>query len=117
MSRQDEPWRCATHESGHTVAAVNFGIPIIRVRIVHGHPPLHRAEALFCGPITDDSDLTDHAMARRYLEEHYGEAQLELQFARMRTAAQRLVASEQTEIAIIAAAVTASRHIERQQNH
>jgi len=31
MSRQDEQWCCAIHESGHTIAAINFGIPIIRV--------------------------------------------------------------------------------------
>ena len=49
--------------------------------------------------------MTDRAMARRYPEEHYSEAQLGLQLARMRTAAERLVSSEQTRIEIIAAAL------------
>jgi hypothetical protein len=63
------------------------------------------AEALICGPITDDSDMTDRAMARRYLEEHYGEAQLALQLQRMQLAAERLVASERAKIEFIAAAL------------
>jgi hypothetical protein len=73
----DAEKRLATHESGHTIAAINFGIPIIRATIEDGHPRVHRgryqapdrnlgsellavmclagpaAEALFCGPITD----------------------------------------------------------------
>jgi hypothetical protein len=41
MSRQDEQWRCAIHESGDTIAAINFGIPIIRATIEAGDPHVH----------------------------------------------------------------------------
>jgi hypothetical protein len=72
--------RRAIHESGHAVAAIMFGIPIIAVSIAADRPHLHRwhyhtrmrtsgwnavtlclagpeAEREFCVPITDDSDL------------------------------------------------------------
>jgi hypothetical protein len=34
--------RITTHEAGHAIAAINFGIPIIRVTIADGCPHLHR---------------------------------------------------------------------------
>ena len=49
------------------------------------------AEQVFCGPITDGADQVDIEMVRGYLRECYSNGQIEQQFARMRTAAERLV--------------------------
>jgi hypothetical protein len=49
------------------------------------------AEQVFCGPITDGADQVDIEMAGGYLRECYSDGQIEQQFARMRTAAERLV--------------------------
>jgi hypothetical protein len=43
------------------------------------------------GRITDGADQADIEMARGYLRECYSDGQIEQQFARMRTAAERLV--------------------------
>ena len=72
--------RVAIHEAAHCVAAITFGVPIIKVCIDSGTPCLLRghyrpprgigleamcilalsgpaSEQLFCGPITDGSEL------------------------------------------------------------
>jgi hypothetical protein len=107
--------RCATHESGHTVAALTFGIPIIRVTI-ENKPHLHRgryraphdyglecmtvlclagpeAERELCGPITDGSDQTDYQMAYEYLSRQLNPLHAAAELVRYRDAAQRLVRS------------------------
>jgi hypothetical protein len=79
------------HESGHVVAALQLGIPIIRVTMADHNPHLRRdaryqpdtpvrarnlallslsgpmAEERFVGPITDDGDAIDRAKAHAYL--------------------------------------------------
>jgi ATP-dependent Zn protease len=120
--------RLATHESGHTIAAINFGIPIIHATIAAGHPHLLRdrfrrerslateslaivclsgpaAEALFFGSIDDGSDETDQLMARDYLRSYYRDAEIACQMLRMQRAAERLVSSSRREIEPIAAAL------------
>jgi hypothetical protein len=78
--------RNADHEAGHAVAALTFGIPIVKVTIDEDPPYMHRgkyddrpdfavevivvlclaggeAERLFCGSITDDADRTRSALS------------------------------------------------------
>ena len=99
----------AYHESGHTIAAINFGIPIIRVTIADGQPHLHRGtyqqrrdlavenlvilclagpagEELICGAVDDGSDQGDIDTARRYLRDRFRDAEIEFQMLRMRLA-------------------------------
>jgi hypothetical protein len=81
--------RVATHEAGHCVAALAYGIPILSVTIDNA-PNMHRgaykaahacglecltvlclagiaAEEMFCGPITDGGDQPDLRMAREHV--------------------------------------------------
>ena len=125
MSRQK---RLARHEAGHTLAAVNFGIPIIKVMIPNERPHLHRgfykpthdlgveclATLCLAGPSRGRIDLRcdhrrcaqiDQQMARGYLRERYSEAQLALQLERMQLVAQRLVVPQQAKIETVAAAL------------
>jgi ATP-dependent Zn protease len=120
--------RLAIHESGHAIAAITLGLPIVAVTIADGDPHVHRgvykqtpdlaveclaimclsgpaAEELCCGPITDHGDRIDRQMARGYLRERYNEAQLVLQFERMQLAAERLVTSSRREITSVATAL------------
>ncbi len=110
--------RTAIHESGHAVAALTFGIPIISVSIAEDRPHLRRgryrahdegfgleaivtlclsgpeAEREFCGPITDNNDYTDYQMARGYLADRVpNPLQAAAELARFRDAARRLVRS------------------------
>jgi hypothetical protein len=82
--------RIAVHESGHCVAALTYGVPIIHVTIAADGPHLFRdcfsmpanlaleslcvlclsgpaAEEYFCGRVNDGGDETDYDMAREYL--------------------------------------------------
>jgi hypothetical protein len=116
--------RAAIHEASHTIAAINFGIPIIRVTIADGQPHLHRGtyrqqrdlaveslvilclagpagEELICGAVDDGDDRIDVDAARRYLRDDYPDAEIEYQMLRMRLAAERLVASSRRQIEII----------------
>jgi hypothetical protein len=86
--------RAAIHEASRTIAAINFGIPIIRVTIADGQPHLHRGtyrqqrdlaveslvilclagpagEELICGAVDDGDDRIDVDAARRYLRDDY----------------------------------------------
>jgi hypothetical protein len=81
--------RCAINKSGHCVAALAYGIPILSVTIDNA-PKMHRgaytaahacglecltvlclagiaAEEMFFGPITDGGDQHDLRMARELL--------------------------------------------------
>jgi hypothetical protein len=128
MSLQE---RCAYHESGHAVAALTFGIPIITVTIENDRPHLHRgryhvsdadlglesmmtlclagpeAEKEFCGPIDDGSGQTDYQMAREYLARSIANPLQAAADSRYRDAAQRLVRSSwaQRRIVMLAAAL------------
>jgi hypothetical protein len=106
--------RVAYHESGHAVACLCFGAPIIRVTI-NADPHCHRgrwhsesdmalahiavvclsgpaSEIAYVGPITDNSDDVDYAMARRYLAEDGADPVLiGIEIGRLRDAADRLV--------------------------
>ena len=108
--------RVATHEAGHCVAALVYGIPIVSVTIDNA-PNMHRgaykaahacglecltvlcfagiaAEELLCGPITDGSDQPDLRMAREYITRRVSSPlQVSLELARCRAAAERLVRS------------------------
>jgi hypothetical protein len=53
--------RVAYHESGHVIAAINFGIPVIRVTIELGHPHLHR------GAYKQTHDLAVECLATLWL--------------------------------------------------
>ncbi len=110
----------AVHEAGHAVAALHFGIPIIRVVLDApdgGTPHFHRgryrsttpaegarnlavlcfsgpaAEELLCGPILDFSELNDYAMARAYMERGFAGGPVGAELGLARDAAERLVAS------------------------
>jgi ATP-dependent Zn protease len=119
--------RIAYHESGHTIAAITFGLPVVAVTI-DGRPHLHRdrfrrerssatealiivclagpsAETLFFGPADDGGDRINIDMARRYLCGCFADNQIELQMLRMSQAAERLVTSSRREIEAIAAAL------------
>jgi hypothetical protein len=61
------------------------------------------AEQLFFGP--DGGDEIDQQMARRYLRACFADSEIEFQMLRMRYGAERLVASEQTKIEIVADAL------------
>lgn len=86
--------RNAHHEGGHAAAALVYGIPIISAMIEGEMPYVHRgkydsrldlaletiivfcpsggaAEELYCGPITDDADRLDIAMARGFLAKEF----------------------------------------------
>ena len=114
-------------ESGHAAACRVYGLPIISLTI-DGRPHLDRggfrresnaaaealavvclsgpaAEELCCGPIIDGSDLVDERQARNYLHAVYPDGQIEFQLRRMRTAAERLVASERARIEVVADAL------------
>jgi hypothetical protein len=118
--------RVATHEAGHCIAALNFGLPVKTVTI-DGHPHMHRdrfrrerssatealaivclsgpaAEELFFGPANDGGDHIDRQMARRYLRDCFPDSEIGYQLTRMRYAAERLVTSEQTKITTVATA-------------
>ena len=109
--------RVATHEAGHTVAAITYGVPIISVT-VKDRPHLHRgryhaptpelgfeavavicfagicAEEMLCGPITDDGDLPDLRMVREHITRSISNPlQAAAELARCRDAAARLVRS------------------------
>jgi hypothetical protein len=122
------PHRIATHEAGHVGAALQFGIPIIRVTIDAATPHLHRghyralhgvaleamcilclsgpaAEEYLVGPITDDSDHIDIEMARGYLARRFDVVQIGVELGRARTAARRLVRDQQQRIRLIATAL------------
>jgi hypothetical protein len=110
--------RIAYHESGHAAAALTFGMPIIRVTIDADPPHCHRgrwrsksdmalanivtlclcgpaAEIAYVGPITDNSDHIDHAMARRYLAEGGVDPVLiGVEIGRLGDAADRLVRTD-----------------------
>ncbi len=112
--------RAATHEAGHTISAVQFGLPIVSVT-VEGAPHLHRgratmplttrteliaivclsgpaAEEVYCGPILDRGDAVDLEMARRALRQRYSsELELARELHRHRDAARRLVRSRWAE--------------------
>ena len=121
--------RTAIHESGHAMAALVFGIPIIAVSIADDHPHLHRghyrpptaafglecmvtlclsgpeAEREFCGPISDDSDAVDYQMAYEYLARALDPLQIGGAFARYKDAAQRLVRLQEPRIRQLADAL------------
>ena len=107
--------RVATHEAGHCVAALTYGIPLVHVSIV-GHPHAQCAnyrppqglacEALltfylagsgaekeFCGASDHGGDRIDVDNARRYLARRFAPLQVGFQLVRYRDAAQRLVQS------------------------
>ena len=107
--------RIVYHEAGHAVAALAFGVPIIRVIVDSAAPAMHRgrykpptadigvevmatlclagpaSEQLFCGEIIDGSDTTDIEMARGYLMDHYNAVRLGAALARHRDAAEKQV--------------------------
>jgi stage V sporulation protein SpoVS len=122
--------RVAFHEAGHAVACLCFGAPIIRVTI-NADPHCHRgrwhsesdmalahiavvclsgpaSEITYVGPITDNSDDVDYAMARRYLaEDGVDPVMIGVEFERLRDAAHRLVRTDwaQQRIRLIADAL------------
>ena len=109
--------RIATHEAAHCLVAITYGIPILSVT-VDDAPHLHRgacpaaqpcafealtvlcfagiaAEELFCGKIEDGGDLPDLQMAREHVTRAIADPlQVELELARCKTAAARLVRSQ-----------------------
>ena len=118
--------RAATHEAGHCVAALTFGIPIVEAT-VEGSPHLRRgrfhmqrstgieclailclsgpaAEEMVCGPICDGGDRGDLEMARTYLRSRFSELEVAQQMQRMRDAANRLVRTRWAEVRIWAIA-------------
>jgi hypothetical protein len=123
--------RITYHEAGHCVAALVFDIPIIRVTIEADVPHLHRgrwrsesdmalanivtlclcgpaAEIAYVGPICDDSDHVDYAMARKYLSEGgFDPVLIEVEIDKCRDAANGLVRTPwaQDRIQLIAAAL------------
>ena len=116
--RNDELERTAIHEAGHTMVAVRYSIPIIRVTILN-EPHMHRgryrpecsrliglrrlvtlclagpeAERVFCGPIRDGGDKTDQRMARVYLSARLASDQIEAELSCCQDAAAQLVRSK-----------------------
>jgi hypothetical protein len=108
------PVRAAYHEAGHCVAALAFGIPIIRVTIKNETPHLLRghyraqhdaglecmatlclsgpaAEEYFCGSIEVGADRIDVEMVRRCLARRFEPLRISAEIARLRNAAERLV--------------------------
>ena len=134
--------RVATHEAGHCVAALTFGIPILSVTI-DPPPNMHRgaykaehacaleyltvlclagiaAEELFCGPITDGGDQPDLRMARTHLAHAIANPfRAAAELARCRAAAQRLVRSQwaQQRIAKLAEALLARGTLSGEEIH
>jgi hypothetical protein len=123
--------RIATHEAGHCVAAITYGVPIISVT-VEDRPHLHRgryhaptpdlgreamvvlclsgpaAEELFCGRIEDGGDGPDLRMAREQVSRAIADPlRVGIELARCRVAAERLVSSKfaQDRIKVLAAAL------------
>lgn len=112
--------RCSYHESGHVLAAIVFGVPLVRVSIdadvgphTHcarwraAHPDLglesmviltcagRAAEELFCGTDGADADQGDLANARAYLARAIANPlQAAVQLSLYKSAAERLVRSE-----------------------
>jgi hypothetical protein len=124
--------RTAVHESGHVVAALALGVPIISVSIDADIPHLHRAryqphhdaglecmatlclagpaaEEYFCGSIEDGADRTDIEMAQRYLAQRLEPVQIAAEMMRLRGSAERLVRTEwaRRRIALITDALLA----------
>jgi hypothetical protein len=123
--------RIATHEVGHVLAALTFGIPLISVSVVgHPHaqcgryhpPPGLGIEALltfylagsesekeFFGTSDDDDSRGDLDSARAELARRYAPLQIGFQLLRHRDAARRLVSSAwaQQKIRVLAAALLA----------
>ncbi len=121
-------------KSGHTAAALAFGVPIISVTIAEDRPHLHRAsyqaydenfgleaivtlclsgpeaEKEFCGPITDHGDYTDYQMAYRYLRCELGPLQISRAFEHYRDAARRLITSPWAQARIRLLADALLRH-------
>jgi ATP-dependent Zn protease len=118
--------RRAYHESGHAVAAITFGIPIIRVTVNADAGHLYRgyysasgiglecmvtmclaggaAEEYFCGAI-NGSDRIDIEMAKRYLARQFSVLQIGAELERLRDAASRLVRDQKERIRLIADAL------------
>ena len=123
--------RCAFHESGHAVAAITYGVPILAVTI-EDRPHLHRgqyhaptpdlgfeaiavicfagicAEELLVGPIEDGGDVPDLRMVREHIARSVSNPlQVGVELARHRDAAARLVRSQwaRQRIAKLAAAL------------
>ncbi len=119
--------RCAYHESGHACACRIYGGEIYRVTIEDDaylkRGPYRQQQniavealSVIClsgpaaekqrfGSISDAAQSTDIAMARRYVADRYADHEIELQLARMRAAAERLVVSERDKIETVAAAL------------
>jgi ATP-dependent Zn protease len=126
ISRMGLPERRAYHESGHAVAAIAFGIPIIRVTVNADAGHLYRgyysaagiglecmvtmcmaggaSEEYFCGAI-NGSDRIDIEMARRYLARRFDPLQIEVEIEHARAAAGRLVREQEERIRLIADAL------------
>jgi hypothetical protein len=125
--------RVATHEAGHCMAAITYGVPVISVT-VEDRPHMHRgqyhaptpelgfeavavicfagicAAEMLCGPITDDGDLPDLRMVREHITRSVSNPlQVGVELARHRDAAARLVRSEfaRDRIRVLAAALLA----------
>ena len=119
--------RIAIHEAGHVVAAIALRIPIKSVTIARENPHMHRlayksphvygaeclaalslagaaAEALLCGAGKHGDDI-DRRMARDYLEQRYGDVQIEDRMAQAEKHAHALVSASRREIELIADAL------------
>lgn len=120
--------RRATHESGHCLACLIYGLPVVLVTIEDDRPHLLRdrfrrerssatealaivclsgpaAETMFFGAANDGSDQGDLDMARRYLRACFPDTEIERQMYCMQLAAERLVRSSRRQIVVIADAV------------
>jgi hypothetical protein len=107
--------RLATHEAGHVVGALTYGIPLVSVTITglpHAlcasyRPPRGlaceslltfllagpEAEKEYCGAVDDGGNRIDYDHARRELARQFGPLHVGFQLARYRDAAERLVRS------------------------
>jgi hypothetical protein len=114
MTEDELERRRAFHESGHVCAALQFSVPVISATISDNRSFMHRggwrapadlgiecmtvlclcgpaAEREYVGPITDDSDRTDIAMAREILSRQYDALQIGFHLNRARDSARALV--------------------------
>ncbi len=117
--------RVCYHEAGHHCACCVYAVPVVGITIDSEQPDLYHGEFLaaadiglealvviclsgaaavqhFFGNVTPDSDHGDIAQARQLLSRRYNELEIGLQLSRYRSAAERLVRTEQARIKTIA---------------